>query len=256
MRGIRRGATALVRGATLRSRSARPRRTCLATEVAYLGHHGPMVSVGQARAMATSDVPVPSLGDSITEGTLVEWTKGVGEYCNADDIVAVVETDKVSVDIRSPQAGTVVSLSVGVDDTVLVGQVLLTLDSEGEPSAATLPPAETTEDAEKESVEKAAESPAAAQAAQPPPAANFAPPQAAAATQMREPRIKFRHGKRTEIEAAQRATREELFVAPEIETSSAHLTDDEEFLSLPVMFARLPVTEKEMLLVELGGAED
>ena len=45
---------------------------------------------------------VPSMGDSITEGTMVEWLKDVGDYAAEDEVIAIVETDKVSVDIRAP----------------------------------------------------------------------------------------------------------------------------------------------------------
>ncbi|CAM9915115.1 unnamed protein product, partial [Heterosigma akashiwo] len=74
-------------------------------------------------------VKVPSMGDSITEGTVIEWTKSIGEQVNVDDVVAVIETDKVSVDIRAPSAGVLVKTLAEVDQTVEVGQELLVLDS-------------------------------------------------------------------------------------------------------------------------------
>ena len=51
---------------------------------------------------------VPSMGDSITEGTIVEWVKKPNEFVAKDDVVVVVETDKVSVDIRATVSGTIV----------------------------------------------------------------------------------------------------------------------------------------------------
>jgi len=41
-------------------------------------------------------VAVPEMGDSITEGTILEWTKKPGDYVNMDDVVVIIETDKVS----------------------------------------------------------------------------------------------------------------------------------------------------------------
>ena len=67
---------------------------------------------------------VPALGDSISEGTLVEWTKGEKETCFADDIVAVIETDKVSVDVRAPVSGTIDKILVDLDENVVVGDTL------------------------------------------------------------------------------------------------------------------------------------
>ena len=54
--------------------------------------------------MAT-DVEVPALGESITEGTLAEWLKQPGEAVAADEPIASLETDKVSVEVPSPVAG-------------------------------------------------------------------------------------------------------------------------------------------------------
>ena len=54
--------------------------------------------------MAT-DVEVPALGESITEGTLAQWLKKPGEAVAADEPIASLETDKVSVEVPSPIAG-------------------------------------------------------------------------------------------------------------------------------------------------------
>ena len=54
--------------------------------------------------MAT-DVKVPALGESITEGTLAQWLKKPGEAVAADEPIASLETDKVSVEVPSPVAG-------------------------------------------------------------------------------------------------------------------------------------------------------
>ncbi|KDO31254.1 hypothetical protein SPRG_03871 [Saprolegnia parasitica CBS 223.65] len=96
------------------------------------------------RMFSTIDIPVPSMGDSISEGTVVEWVKAVGDRVEADDVVVVLETDKVSVDVRSPQAGVVAEHLAIVDATVLVGAPLFRL-TEGAAGAASTPaPAAST----------------------------------------------------------------------------------------------------------------
>ena len=75
-------------------------------------------------AFENVDVVVPALGDSINEGTLVEWAKGVNDSCSTDDILAVIETDKVSVDVRSPTSGFLKEVLIEVDENVAVGDLL------------------------------------------------------------------------------------------------------------------------------------
>ena len=59
---------------------------------------------------------VPALGESITEGTIASWAKSEGDSVAADDVIAIVETDKVTVDIKSPHSGVFVKRLA--DDTV------------------------------------------------------------------------------------------------------------------------------------------
>ncbi|OQR96076.1 dihydrolipoamide succinyltransferase [Achlya hypogyna] len=99
------------------------------------------VQVGMSmasRTFATLDIPVPSMGDSISEGTVVEWVKAVGDRVEVDDVVVVLETDKVSVDVRSPTAGVVADHLAVVDATVLVGAPLFRV-TEGAAGASSTP---------------------------------------------------------------------------------------------------------------------
>lgn len=48
---------------------------------------------------------VPALGESITEGTIASWAKKVGDKVNVDDVIVVIETDKVTVDVKAAHAG-------------------------------------------------------------------------------------------------------------------------------------------------------
>src|SRR6478735_8608521 len=89
--------------------------------------------------MAT-DVHVPTLGESITEGTLAEWLKKPGEAVKADEPIASLETDKVSVEVPSPVAGVLAEQVVKEGDTVAVGAVIARID-QGATAAATSAPA-------------------------------------------------------------------------------------------------------------------
>src|SRR6476660_3226495 len=77
--------------------------------------------------MAT-DVQVPVLGESITEGTLAQWLKKPGEAVAADEPIASLETDKVSVEVPSPIAGVLTEQLAGEGDTVAVGAVIARID--------------------------------------------------------------------------------------------------------------------------------
>ena len=93
--------------------------------------------------MAT-DVQVPALGESITEGTLAEWLKKPGEAVAADEPIASLETDKVSVEVPSPVAGVLTEQLVQEGDEVAVGAVIARIDDKATASAAPqASPAET-----------------------------------------------------------------------------------------------------------------
>ncbi|MFL6724071.1 MAG: biotin/lipoyl-containing protein, partial [Sphingomicrobium sp.] len=91
--------------------------------------------------MAT-DVKVPALGESITEGTLAQWLKKPGEQVAADEPIASLETDKVSVEVPSPVAGTMTEQLFQEGDTVEVGAIIARI---GEAGAAAAPSAPTAD---------------------------------------------------------------------------------------------------------------
>jgi 2-oxoglutarate dehydrogenase E2 component (dihydrolipoamide succinyltransferase) len=71
-----------------------------------------------------TQVTLPELGESVTEGTVTRWLKQVGETVEVDEALLEVSTDKVDTEIPSPLAGTVQSIEVQEDETVEVGAVL------------------------------------------------------------------------------------------------------------------------------------
>ncbi len=91
--------------------------------------------------MAT-DVKVPTLGESITEGTLAQRLKQPGEAVAADEPIASLETDKVSIEVPSPVAGTLSEQLFKEGDTVEVGAVIARIGEGGAAAAPSAPAAE------------------------------------------------------------------------------------------------------------------
>jgi 2-oxoglutarate dehydrogenase E2 component (dihydrolipoamide succinyltransferase) len=83
-----------------------------------------------------TDIEVPQMGDSITEGAVAALTKSPGDAVDADEVIAQIETDKVTIDVRAPSAGVLNAYKVGEGDTVTVGQALATFTPGGAGSAA------------------------------------------------------------------------------------------------------------------------
>ncbi|MBH2056806.1 2-oxoglutarate dehydrogenase complex dihydrolipoyllysine-residue succinyltransferase [Neisseria meningitidis] len=88
------------------------------------------------------DVKVPMLSESVSEGTLLEWKKKVGEAIARDEILIDIETDKVVLEVPSPQAGVLVEIVAQDGETVVADQVLARIDTAA--TAAAEAPAEAT----------------------------------------------------------------------------------------------------------------
>jgi len=84
--------------------------------------------------MAT-EITVPQLGESVTEGTIAEWLKQPGDAVAVDEPIVSLETDKVAVEVPSPVAGVIEELRADVGDTVEVGAVLATVAEGAAPAA-------------------------------------------------------------------------------------------------------------------------
>ena len=81
--------------------------------------------------MARIEVPMPQMGESITEGTVSKWLKAVGQSVYRDEPILEISTDKVDAEIPAPAAGTIVSIEVQEGETVEVGTVVAYIDTEG-----------------------------------------------------------------------------------------------------------------------------
>lgn len=101
--------------------------------------------------MATFEIKMPKLGESITEGTIISWSVKVGDTVEEDDVLFEVSTAKVSAEIPSPVEGKVKQLLFNEGDTVAVGTVvaILEIEDEGEDNGAQPETSEATQPKEK-----------------------------------------------------------------------------------------------------------
>jgi 2-oxoglutarate dehydrogenase E2 component (dihydrolipoamide succinyltransferase) len=102
---------------------------------------------GQASDGST-EVALPELGESVTEGTISRWLKQVGESVKTDEPLLEVSTDKVDTEIPSPAAGTLLEIRVQEDETVEVGAVLAIIGEAGAAPAREAPRQPTPETAQ------------------------------------------------------------------------------------------------------------
>lgn len=76
------------------------------------------------------EVVMPKMGESIMEGTIIEWKKGIGDSILKDEILLEISTDKVDSEIPSSAEGTIIEILADVNETVEVGKVIAKIDSE------------------------------------------------------------------------------------------------------------------------------
>ncbi|KAJ6115135.1 Biotin/lipoyl attachment [Penicillium sp. IBT 16267x] len=82
----------------------------------------------QIRTYADKIVQVPQMAESITEGTLKQFSKQIGDFVERDEEIATIETDKIDVSVNAPESGTIKEFLVSEEDTVTVGQDLIKLE--------------------------------------------------------------------------------------------------------------------------------
>ena len=117
-------------------------------------------SASSSSAGAATDVVMPELGESVTEGTITRWLKQVGDTVEVDEALLEVSTDKVDTEVPSPVAGTIVEILHNEDDTVDVGAVIVRIgDPNAAPAAAPTTPEPTPVAEEKVEVAPKVEAP-------------------------------------------------------------------------------------------------
>lgn len=137
----------------------------------------------QVRSYADKIVKVPTMAESISEGTLKQWNKQIGDYVEQDEEIATIETDKIDVAVNAPEAGTIKEFLVNEEDTVTVGQDLVRMElggtssegaekpakSQSKESASTTPKEETAKPVEPEKKAEPESKPQPKQEAKPAP---------------------------------------------------------------------------------------
>src|SRR5437588_7118231 len=109
--------------------------------------------IGEDGSKHVVDVVTPAAGESVTEGTILEWHVKVGDPIKADDTIVEISTDKVDIELPAPASGVVSEILIEEGDTVTVGQVIARISlngaaargaeaNGGATAAAAAPPAE------------------------------------------------------------------------------------------------------------------
>src|SRR5947199_10769446 len=80
---------------------------------------------------STVQITMPEMGESVTEGTILEWLKQVGDEVQADEGIVEVSTDKVDAEIPAPASGILTKILVEPDETVPTGAVLGEIQVDG-----------------------------------------------------------------------------------------------------------------------------
>ena len=87
---------------------------------------------------------MPKMGESISEATIINWLKNVGDYIETEETLLEVATDKVDSEVPSPVSGTITEIRFQKDDVVAVGTVLALIDADGKQEARDKKQEETT----------------------------------------------------------------------------------------------------------------
>jgi len=92
--------------------------------------------------MANVNIVVPELSESVVEATVAEWLVAVGDAVNVGDVLVVLETDKVNLEVAAEQSGTITEIVAGEEVDVTAGEVLAVMDASGEAPAPKAEPAQ------------------------------------------------------------------------------------------------------------------
>src|SRR4051812_40108781 len=94
------------------------------------------VDVRMATPATTVEITMPQLGESVSEGTVLEWRKRVGDRVEADEVLVEISTDKVDAEVPAPASGTLTKILAEPDATVQVGAVLGEIETGEAPDAS------------------------------------------------------------------------------------------------------------------------
>lgn len=111
--------------------------------------------------MAKVEVVMPQMGESVMEGTVIEWSKSVGDTIEVDETLLEIATDKVDSEVPSPEAGVLVEILVEEGDTIEVGKPIAIIETDASAAEPVSAPAPTAQEAPV--VEEPAPAPVAVQ---------------------------------------------------------------------------------------------
>lgn len=80
--------------------------------------------------MEKVNIIMPKFGLTMTKGTIVEWKKKIGEKVKKDEVIAIIESEKLTGEIKAPENGTLVEILYKVGDEVLVGETIAIIEVE------------------------------------------------------------------------------------------------------------------------------
>src|SRR3954451_1005778 len=111
---------------------------------------GPALEADEEAAAADSgtviDIEMPAMGESVSEGTILEWSKQPGDAVAEDETIVEISTDKVDAEVPAPASGTLTEVLADAGDTVTVGQIIARMTSgNGAKPAKTAPKPEPSE---------------------------------------------------------------------------------------------------------------
>lgn len=95
--------------------------------------------------MAKVEVVMPQMGESVMEGTVIEWSKNVGDTIEVDETLLEIATDKVDTEVPSPEAGVIVEIKYEEGDTIEVGQVIAVIETDASAAGDVSAPAPVAE---------------------------------------------------------------------------------------------------------------
>ncbi|MCF3964634.1 biotin/lipoyl-containing protein, partial [Streptomyces fuscigenes] len=110
---------------------AQPAQSAPSTEAAAPAPQPTAQAAAGGSGAQGTDVVLPALGESVTEGTVTRWLKEVGESVEEDEPLLEVSTDKVDTEIPAPTAGVLLEIVVGEDETAEVGAKLAVIGAPG-----------------------------------------------------------------------------------------------------------------------------
>ena len=96
---------------------------------------------------ATVQVLMPEMGESVTEGTVLEWLVGEGDAVEEGQTIVEVSTDKVDAEVPATADGVITKIHVGPDETIAVGKPLADIDSNGKAGSTSSGDADAPESA-------------------------------------------------------------------------------------------------------------